>query len=353
MRLATFVHISDLHFGHLDPVSLNAQAPGLWAKHSGFDGLLGHSYNSLRKLADCFLQMRKDEDARLIVTGDLTTVGHPDQFDMAKMFLGGKLVFPKGSPIGLMATDWSERGVAGNHDHWPGHAGIWGGPTGGLISTFPTMPYVNDPPLQLGKSHVLRFMGIDTDADVNPKGTDRFLARGSFTSDLTKLENELNLLPLPAENEIRVLCLHHSQELNSINPALQMDAVSRDALHDFIIDRDIAVLLCGHVHTPPVVKFFNITHRTQQMSGSFLEARCATTTQTSTLPYSWRTILGNRPRRIKRMPNSLLVHRLSLEDGKIYWETDLYSEMPKGFKKVASPPPNIIVDNHVKVWPRP
>lgn len=348
MRLATFVHISDLHFGHLDPVSQNAQAPGLWAKHSGFDGLLGHSYNSLRKLEDRFAQLRKDENARLIVTGDITTIGHPNQFDMARSFLGGVLQFPKGNRIGLKESDWRDRAVPGNHDHWPGHAGIWGGPTTGLTTTFPVMPYVNNTPLSLSKDHVLRFMGIDTDADVNPKGTERFLAIGSFTTQLTSLAAKLNLLPLPT-NEIRVLCLHHSQELNTF--ALKMNALSRDALHDFIIDYNIAVLLCGHVHTPPIVKSFNVTHHTLTMSGSFLEARCGTTTQTSTLPYTWRTILGNRPRRVNRMANSLLVHRLSLENGEIYWDTDLYEEKHSGFEKDTSPPPGIIVNNHVKVWP--
>jgi hypothetical protein len=348
MRLATFVHISDLHFGHIDPVSLNAQAPGLWAKHSGFDGLLGHSYNSLRRLEKFFDQMRKTENARLIVTGDLTTVGHPDQFTMAAGFLGGILRFPKGNPIGLRAPDWRDRSVPGNHDHWPGHALIWGHPTPGLVATFPVMPYVNNPPLSLPSGHELRFMGIDTDADVSPKGTDRFLARGAFTSQLNSLAVKLSI---PTANEIRVLCLHHSQELNSF--ALKMDALSRDALNDFIVDHDIAVLLCGHVHTPPIVKSFTATHLSLRTSADFLEARCGTTTQTSTLPYTWRTILGNRPKRVNRMPNSLLVHRLFMEGTEIYWGTEVYVERPQDFYMPTLLPPDILVDNYVKVWPRP
>jgi hypothetical protein len=348
MRLATFVHVSDLHFGHLDPVSLNAKAPGLWAKHSGFDGLLGHSYNSLRRLEKFFDQMRRAEDARLIVTGDLTTVGHPDQFAMASGFLGGVLRFSRGRSIGLMAPDWKDRSVPGNHDHWAGHALIWGGPTPGLAATFPTIPYVNDPPLSLPSGHELRFMGIDTDADVSPNGTDRFLARGSFTSQLSSLAAMLNI---PTANEIRVLCLHHSQELTSF--ALKMDALSRDALRDFIVDHDIAVLLCGHVHTPPLVKSFTATHLGLGTSAAFLEARCGTTTQTSTLPYTWQTLLGNRPRRFNRLPNSLLVHRLFMEGKDIYWGTEVCVERPQDFSIPRSLPSGILVDNYVKVWPRP
>jgi 3',5'-cyclic AMP phosphodiesterase CpdA len=346
MRLATFVHVSDLHFGHLDPVTLNAKAPGLWAKHSAFDGLLGHSYNALRKLETFFDQMRRTENAQLIVTGDLTTVGHPDQFAMASDFLGSILRFSRGRPIGLMEKHWTDRGVPGNHDHWPGHAGIWGGPTHGLAATFPAMPYFNDPPLSLPSGHVLRFMGIDTDADVDPYGTDRFLARGSFTSHLGPLATSLSI---PTDNEIRVLCLHHSQELRGVS--LEMNALSRDALNDFIVDQDIAVLLCGHVHTPPLVKSFTATNL--GTSVDFLEARCGTTTQTSTLPYTWRTILGRRPKRVNRMPNSLLVHRLVMEGGDIYWHTELYQERSRGFAVPTPIPPGILVNDRVKVWPRP
>lgn len=346
MHLATFVHVSDLHFGHLDPVSLNAKAPGLWAKHSGFDGLLGHSINSLRKLELFFDQLRRTEDARLIVTGDLTTVGHPDQFTMASSFLGGILRFSRGRPVGLMAHDWRDRGVPGNHDHWPGHAGIWGSPTSGLTTTFPHLPYVNNPPLSLPSGHELRFMGIDTDADVNPYRRDRFLARGSFTTQLSSLAA---MLSIPTANEIRVLCLHHSQEQRGIS--LEMNALSRDALNDFIVDQNIAVLLCGHIHTPALIQSFTATHLGLGTSADFLEARCGTTTQTSTLPYTWRNILGRRPRRVNRRPNSLLVHRLVLEGAEIYWYTEYYEEKARGFAVPTSVPTSILVNDRVRVWP--
>jgi 3',5'-cyclic AMP phosphodiesterase CpdA len=346
MPLATFVHISDLHFGHVDPTSFDARAPRLWAKHSGFDGLLGHSHNSLRRVEKFFAQIQRAEDAQLIVTGDLTTVGHPDQFTTATLFLGNILRPPKGNYVGLRVPGWKSKAVPGNHDHWPGHAGIWGRPTSGLSATFPVMPYVNDPPLHLSSGHELRFMGIDTDADVSSYGKDRFLARGAFTSQLTRLAG---MLGIPTPNEIRVLCLHHSQELRSIE--LEMDALSRDSLHDFIVTHDIAVLLCGHVHTPPLVKSFPATHLMRTVN--FLEARCGTTTQISTLPHNWRTILGRRPRRLNRMPNSLLVHRLFSEGAEIYWHTEVYMEKPQGFSIPTSLPPGILIDNPVKVWPRP
>src|SRR6266852_2073522 len=40
MRLATFVHISDLHFGPVDPRTRDARAIALASKFSIFDGLL-------------------------------------------------------------------------------------------------------------------------------------------------------------------------------------------------------------------------------------------------------------------------------------------------------------------------
>lgn len=345
MRLATFVHISDLHFGDIDQVSFDARAPGLWAKHSAFDGLLGHSYNSLQRVEQFFTQMQKAEDAELIVTGDITTVGHTDQFDSAISFLEDILRPPKGNYLGLRVRNWRSKAVPGNHDHWPGHAGIWGNPTSGLFIAFPVMPYIATP-IRLPTGHELRFICLDTDADVSPYGTNRFLARGAFTSHLSHLASNLGI---PSSKEIRVLCLHHSQELRGT--ALEIDSFSRDSLNDFIVAHDIAVLLCGHVHTPPLVKSFNATHLMRTVE--YLEARCGTSTQTSTLPHSWRTILGRRPKRPKQMPNSLLVHRLILEGAEIYWDTEVYMERPQGFYKPLSLPTGVLVNNHVKVWPRP
>lgn len=69
--LATFMHISDLHFGNLDPSSLNAANPW-WMNFPIMDGFLGHSERAIFRLAHRFAELRKSEQARLIITGDLT-----------------------------------------------------------------------------------------------------------------------------------------------------------------------------------------------------------------------------------------------------------------------------------------
>jgi len=49
MSLATLLHISDLHFGDIDPNTGDAIEPTFVGLNEVFDGLLGHSYYSLKK----------------------------------------------------------------------------------------------------------------------------------------------------------------------------------------------------------------------------------------------------------------------------------------------------------------
>ena len=101
MRLATFLHVSDLHFGDIDCETLDAKTSDLWAKSEWFDGLLGHSSRSMRYLEACFRKLQQSEEAQLVVTGDLTTVGKIDQFKMAADFLGSVWESPRADFLGL------------------------------------------------------------------------------------------------------------------------------------------------------------------------------------------------------------------------------------------------------------
>jgi predicted phosphodiesterase len=351
-RLGTFVHISDLHFGDIDPNTgqvvqhLDVQASKIWATCSWFDGLLGHSYRALERLEKFFSQIRRDEDAQLIVTGDVTCVGKQEQFETADEYLRDKLLPPKGSHLGLSATDWKDRAVPGNHDHWPGAATIWGKRTPAFRTHFPTLPFVGPPLvgplLQHTANPQLQFIGINTDADIDPYGWKRGLARGSFCSQLA---TAAGLLGLPDERTIRVLILHHSHAYRARpyrGRALEMDDASRQALEVFLVEQDIAVLLCGHTHAP-LVKPFSATHQGKTIK--VLEARCGTTLQTDTIPYHWKTILGNRPRR-QLTANTLLVHRLLEENGEVIWHAETYTRTPFGFGKRGP-------EDRLKVWPHP
>ncbi|MGH9318088.1 MAG: metallophosphoesterase family protein, partial [Thermoanaerobaculia bacterium] len=282
--------------------------------------------------------LRDAEGAQLLVTGDVTTVGKETQFTMAERYLAAFVAPPDANYWGLAAADWGERAVSGNHDHWPGLACVWGPPTRGLNDTFPARPFVGAP-IQLSTGQRLRFIGIDTDADVRPFGIQRFLARGSFCSQLTEAATSMEI---PDPNEVRVLLLHHSRAWPG--KTLRMETASRDALDDFLCEQDIAVMLCGHTHVPHVQPFsLTRTGRTIEI----LEARAGTTTQRDTIPYEWRNLLRRRPKRTLP-PNTLLVHRLLDEDGTLVWHAETFVRLPSGFVKLRTGP-----EARLQVWPRP
>lgn len=342
MKLATILHISDLHFGDIDTTTGNAVEPKLIGIHKLIDGLLGHDIHSLRRVSQFWLRLREKEKVPtyLVVTGDLTTVGKFDQYAAAETYLSGQLdltkYVPHLGPIGLSVADWRERGIPGNHDHYPGSFQppnfMFGRAEKDMRKKF-----LNDYPrvssVTLSSGHVLKFLLINTDADVWRVGKNRLWARGAFTSQLDKLDKRPELAkrlgPDDSDNEIRILCLHHSPAHTEWE--LGIDDQSREALDDFIVKHDVAVLLSGHKHTPPLIQTFPVKHL--KITREYLEARCGSTTQQSTLGFSTRTFIGRRPERPDQMPNSLLVHRLYLEGDKVYWTSNYYFEIPTGFKE--------------------
>jgi len=318
-----------LHIGNIDPTSSSKDAltPAFWANCRHLDGMLGHSYRSLVHLEAVFAQLKQTEDALLIVTGDLTAFGSEIQFETAAEYLGSTLKPPKGRHIGLREKTWRNLAIPGNHDHWPGKRVILGAPTGGLSTYFPDLPaeYL----FRLSSGHLMRFLRLDSDVDVSPLGSKRFLARGCFSSHLETLANQL---PDPQEKEIRVLLLHHSFSKTGL--ILSMTGRSRKALSEFIVNHAISVLLCGHIHEPPLVDTHGVEHLLQKRD--FLEGRSGTTSQISTLLLDWKDFRGKRPERPNHWPNSFLVHRLCKEtDDSIDWHTETYLETPEGFKPAS------------------
>ena len=104
-RAATFLHISDLHFGPIDPETRDARVPRAAELHRIFDGLLGHGYLSLCRLERFWADLA-DESPTLIVTGDLTSCGNSDEFESAMAFLASELQPPKGNYLGLSCPRW-------------------------------------------------------------------------------------------------------------------------------------------------------------------------------------------------------------------------------------------------------
>jgi hypothetical protein len=136
--------------------------------------------------------------------------------------------------------------------------------------------------------------------------------------------------------------------------SLELDQASRDRVAKFIVDHHLSVVLCGHLHSPPYVHPKRaIVSRTRQ--ADFLEARCGSTSQSkrSDLDPSVRMILRSLGILPKERTNTLLVHRIIEENGRVDWETEINVLYPGGFAK----PPSAQLKNgqdvtvRFPVWP--
>lgn len=338
MRLATFVHISDLHFGDVDgdgAPTHSAAARAILSKFRVFDGLFGHSRTAIYRLVEFWERILKDEEnVQLVVTGDLTAYGSEDQFRSALTYVENEVTPPYGNNIGLHAWDWRERSIPGNHDQWPGYPIIFGRGYN-VANHFPGPPFVQ--PKRLPNGLTLRILAIDTDADVWPFGRNRLYPRGRFTSQLIALNK---LIEPPKQDEFTVLLLHHSP--SHVGKTLGIVPGSLGDLSAFLIEQHVAVMLCGHVHVPRVS-----TYRAQDQGRvlDVLEACCGTTTQLDRLPLGWRDFSGRRPDR-RLTANTLLVHRLDEQNNEVLWSIQAYSRDVPGFSPEASIPPVT-----VRVWP--
>ncbi len=343
MPLPIFVQISDLHLCQASEEERRKRQ--LFWKRWRFEGMLGHSENSLRYLDDFIYSLhQKEPGAQLIVTGDLTAIGQEEEFEIANKFIGATYKPPRGGEVGLNVSNWRRWAIPGNHDHWPGHATIVGRPTLGLKKYFPDLPLMQ-PVVQLGNGRQLRLLQIDTDHDVGPYSNKRIRAIGSFVSELQKLSAMLEPLGI-SENEIRVLCLHHSAIYRGWK--LEIESASRKELYEFLLKNRVAVALCGHIHRPPWVQTFPVTRPMAPGRTVVVEACCGTTTQfdpTIARQAGFEDSL--------HWQNSLLVHRLLEARGEIHWSSEIYLEGRAGFVKADLLRSDIDARVIFKVWPWP
>lgn len=325
-RLLTIVHISDLHFSDRQPgTGTDPSVPPLLARLPFLDGVLGHHRAALSQLEKFYQQVA--EEQFLAVTGDLTANGGTGQRYMVDNFISrpSQTIDP-----GLNETQWKDFGIYGNHDHWGGINWPFGGPTAGFATFFNQFPLVRGP-LTLSNGIYLRFLLIDTDADVGAYSKDRVLARGKFVSQLTHLGN---LLPAhPDDNEIRVLLMHHSCMPGDPTAApgtpsrmapLEIDRGTRQVLDRFLVDYGIRVILCGHRHTP---RLSHLTPTNGVETGTVFEARCGTTTQLDRYPNDVLSKINVQNRKLH--PNSLILHRLVERSDGVYWRSEVYFRSPR------------------------
>jgi hypothetical protein len=323
------LQVSDLHFGDNlggdAPERLSARLPPLLSRYKHFDGLLGHHYKALTALHDFYRSLwNQIPKCMLIVSGDLTANGAESQFDLAHGYLSSQCA-ESAFGLGLGYDGWASTSIAGNHDQWPGNNRVLGSPTAGLKKYFQRFPIIG-PRLELRRELSLRFIFVDSDADVSPWGSDRFFARGHFISQLTELQNRLP----PAEaGEIRILVIHHSlmnaapdddadQPTRSrmFPPALEITDHSRKALERFLLEFDIRVMLCGHLHVPRL-STVEVSDGTEK--SEILEVRCGATTQRDNYPYEL-----DIDRARKLAPNTLVLHKVVQRYRSFFWQSEVY-----------------------------
>ena len=328
-----FLHISDLHIGLADPsTNFNAPIPRYSRYLEKFKGQFGHHYRALLCLQEFYEGLvQAGEKVQLIMSGDATSFGKPAEFDNANAFLAGTL-----HGCGLNIKKWRNLAIPGNHDHWPGSPRILGRSTAGLRRYFPEARYPScTRRVQISRRHFLRFIAINTDANVWPYGPSRFLARGAFHSQLAKLDNTL---PMPVRGEIRALVLHHSALYVPPNGGkeLTMRTRSRRALDSFLVNHEISVMMCGHTHEIAKVDHFT-AQASNGLTRTVVECCCGTTTQRDRFPSGFAELAGGFPT-WSLDPNSLLVHRFEpTQTGHVELKSQSYVLTPTGFNPYGVP----------------
>jgi 3',5'-cyclic AMP phosphodiesterase CpdA len=333
-QILTLLHISDLHFGTPGEDSDDATVSPLWRASGWFNGFFGHSYEACSALEEFWGDVQDEEDAMLVFTGDLTAHGRSDQFALGKAFIQDRATFRSRS-LGLRAANYRDRSISGNHDQWPGSPSlpglpwIWGWRSPGVDLSFHSFHFETrlrglSSTTDSGQSLTVRLFGIDTDADVGPFSRKRLLAQGSFKSQLIKLGEELG----DSANdglEVRVLLLHHAPAHRQRGGVGEIDKESLDELWDFAKRHDIAVMMSGHTHYPRIV---NTLEQSNLGPFRYLDAQCGTTTQRAQLPEEW---VGDRMRRRQKrlVPNTLLLHRIIVDDGALVWRAETWVYHPR------------------------
>ena len=304
---------------------VDSAAPWWWGLVPLCKGYLGHHGVALRHLDDLIGNLREEEQAIVLVSGDLTANGGKAQLALSTEYLRSTIALTTSSRTGLNDSAILERTIPGNHDHWPGFSllspanplPMLGAPTEAFFTLFWELPKEPYCPLASLRPSIT-FLGIDTDADVGPISCERLFAQGSFQSQLRALRLQIGGVAR-APGEIRVLLLHHSFLDSSC-----MESGSRDELAQTLRECQISVILTGHTHDASTV--------VHSIDGwEVLEARCGTSTQRDRYPPEWTAT--SRARMPPLNANSVLVHRVhQASPNRLTWRTTPYIRNDQGFR---------------------
>jgi hypothetical protein len=291
MSSAWIVHISDLHVGG------RLSGGGLLPK------VMGHERRALEALSTflrVFHRSHAGEDCALVVSGDVTAKGSPDELSFYETLVHRGVAINDFTTIGPLRERFTAfLEIPGNHDYWSGAPLPSPVLNPDLRSNhFSTVPWSVAVETD---NHVVGLHGLCSTSGASP--AEQVLAVGALSpidrgsvGAMVGAARTRALALLPPKRSVHLLVTHHSPSdgtplLKGWNGRSRLDLESVCAAHR------IRGLLTGHAHTR------RLDDRADPTRTLPPEARCATTLQDG-----W--LIGSKPIR------ELLVHELyEREDG--------------------------------------
>jgi hypothetical protein len=286
MEQVAFIHFSDVHFG---PVMANNQFSFIHG-YDAHDLVLCTAIPQALEDVRTLLEVADDEQLNVVVSGDVTSEGSPQNFTVAHSYLRSTWRLrrePPGNLSGLNRQTDEIGIIPGNHDHWNGKRFP---PPAYSKSIFPAH-FRPTPWKKIWKSTAgnveLEIYGIDSNSGL--QGTTNLMAKGAISShelralDVLLAESDQRILSQGA-HRVRAIVTHHSLSYTGgVAGKEKLDDSSRDDLLEIAAKYRISSVLTGHghdFHFQPLVGTYNGTQRVVH------ELRSATTLQGPALPFS-------------------------------------------------------------------
>jgi hypothetical protein len=232
------VHISDVHFG--DRVSGGGLFGGNVPKASG------HNLNALKMLSvflQKFIATHRDDTKVLIVSGDVTALGHPNEFAVYRTMMELGLVIDANLVLPPLASGFDHVvELPGNHDYWDGI------PLNPFVSpaarsTF--FPTPSKPPVvRIDTNNQLAFHTLCSTSGADP--SEQFLAVGAYEqADVDALRAEMHAIARKTLSTYHFVVTHHTP---SHGTPLLHGIADRARGKLTTLCRDVHGILTGHAH---------------------------------------------------------------------------------------------------------
>lgn len=253
------MHLSDLHMGE---VLLNTRTRLL----SGFrchDVSFAKGLFTAISTVKAFLNFQPHEHLHFIVSGDMTSIGLPGEFYVARCYLHSRLpdnwdTLRPSTGLNLALTD--VHAVPGNHDHWyKGFPYTWS--KGYSPELFPmhfkTSPWYHPIPSSDG-GFTFNLIGIDSNSGHKSGLVGRHPRAGGKLSqtEMQHIVSHLETIPKPNRRLSVIVCHHSLVGIGGASSlaAKPLDPASAAHLVKIMKDFDVPAILTGHHHSHDVIR---------------------------------------------------------------------------------------------------